>query len=81
LPVLKKGIEVGQVGLRLVTKGERQTIVVEGWNIGASSIAYGRWHTIIVTIDVETREVTTYLNVNFVIYQSRIPFWVDKGIS
>lgn len=38
----EQGIEAGQVGLRLVTKGDRLTTVAKEWNIGASSIADGR---------------------------------------
>jgi hypothetical protein len=39
----EQGMEAGQVGLRLVTKGERMTTVAKEWNIGASSIADGRY--------------------------------------
>ncbi|KAH9329441.1 hypothetical protein KI387_001549 [Taxus chinensis] len=76
----EQGIEAGQVGLRLVTKGERQTTVAKGWNIGASSIADGRWHTVTVTIDAETGEATTYLDGGFDSYQNRLPLWADDGI-
>lgn len=38
----EQGIEAGQVGLRLITKGERQTTVAKEWSIGAASIADGR---------------------------------------
>lgn len=38
----EQGIEAGQVGLRLVTKGERLTTVAKEWCIGAACIADGR---------------------------------------
>lgn len=39
----EQGIEAGQVGLRLITKGERQTTVAREWYIGATSITDGRY--------------------------------------
>ncbi|KAL0436111.1 UNVERIFIED_CONTAM: Calpain-type cysteine protease DEK1 [Sesamum radiatum] len=39
----EQGIEAGQVGLRLITKGDRQTTVAKEWSISSSSIADGRW--------------------------------------
>lgn len=38
----EQGIESGQVGLRLITKGDRQSTIAKEWNIGAASIADGR---------------------------------------
>lgn len=38
----EQGIEAGQVGLRLITKGDRQTTVAKDWSISATSIADGR---------------------------------------
>eukprot|EP01018_Ginkgo_biloba_P017061 Gb_09128 [translate_table: standard] len=76
----EQGIEAGQVGLRLVMKGERQTTVAKGWNIGATSIADGRWHTVTVTIDAEAGEATTYLDGGFDGYQSGLPLHADGGI-
>lgn len=38
----EQGIEAGQVGLRLITKGDGQTTVSKEWNIGAACIADGR---------------------------------------
>lgn len=38
----EQGIEAGQVGLRLITKGDRQTTVAKEWSISATSIADGR---------------------------------------
>lgn len=38
----EQGIEAGQVGLRLITKGDRQTTVAKEWSISSSSIADGR---------------------------------------
>lgn len=46
----EQGMEAGQVGLRLVTKGERMTTVAKEWNIGASSIADGRYPPLFTTI-------------------------------
>lgn len=37
------GFESGQVGLRVVTKGDRSTTVAKDWSIGATSIADGRF--------------------------------------
>lgn len=37
----EQGIEAGQVGLRLITKGDKQT-VAKDWSISATSIADGR---------------------------------------
>ncbi|GLJ45014.1 hypothetical protein SUGI_0947480 [Cryptomeria japonica] len=76
----EQGIEAGQVGLRLVTKGERQSAVTKRWNIGASSIADGRWHTVTVSIDAETGEATTYLDGSFDSFQGRLPLQADGGI-
>lgn len=39
----EQGIEAGQVGLRLITKGDRQTTVAKEWSISAASIADGRF--------------------------------------
>lgn len=39
----EQGIEAGQVGIRLVTKGDRLTTVSKDWSIGASCIADGRY--------------------------------------
>ena len=38
----EQGIEAGQVGLRLITKGDRQSTVTKEWSISATSIADGR---------------------------------------
>ncbi|XP_039143168.1 calpain-type cysteine protease ADL1 [Dioscorea cayenensis subsp. rotundata] len=70
----EQGIEAGQVGLRLVTKGERLTTVAKEWCIGAACIADGRWHVLTVTIDAELGETTSYLDGNFDGYQSGLPF-------
>lgn len=40
----EQGIEAGQVGIRLITKGERQTTVAKEWSISATSIADGRFY-------------------------------------
>lgn len=52
----------GQVGLRLVMKGEKQTTITRCWNIGTHNLADGRWHTVSVTIDAELGEAVTYLD-------------------
>lgn len=39
----EQGIEAGQVGLRLITKGDRQTTMAKEWSISATSIADGRF--------------------------------------
>ncbi|RVX13033.1 Calpain-type cysteine protease DEK1 [Vitis vinifera] len=49
----EQGIEAGQVGLRLITKGDRQTTVAKEWSISATSIADGRWHIVTMTIDAD----------------------------
>ncbi|KAG0455407.1 hypothetical protein HPP92_024699 [Vanilla planifolia] len=69
----EQGIEAGQVGLRLVTKGDRQTTVAKEWSIGAASIADGRWHVVTVTIDTVIGEATSYLNGGFDGYQCGLP--------
>ncbi|KAF3782219.1 Calpain-type cysteine protease [Nymphaea thermarum] len=76
----EQGIEAGQVGLRMVTKGDRQTTVAKEWCIGASSIADGRWHMVTVTIDAEVGEATTYLDGVFDGYQSGLPLHASNGI-
>lgn len=40
----EQGIEAGQVGLRLITKGDRQTTVAKEWSISATCIADGRFY-------------------------------------
>ena len=39
----EQGIEAGQVGLRLITKGDRQTTVAKERSISVTSIADGRF--------------------------------------
>jgi hypothetical protein len=51
----EQGMEAGQVGLRLVTKGERMTTVAKEWNIGASSIADGRYELFTTVILYENK--------------------------
>ncbi|KAK9123371.1 hypothetical protein Sjap_012973 [Stephania japonica] len=76
----EQGIEAGQVGLRLVTKGDRQTTVAKEWSISATSIADGRWHTVTVTIDAEVGEATCYLDGGYDGYQSGLPLHNGLGI-
>ncbi|KAK4608498.1 hypothetical protein RGQ29_002064 [Quercus rubra] len=58
----EQGIEAGQVGLRLITKGDRQTTVAKEWSISATSIADGRWHIVTMTIDADLGEATCFLD-------------------
>ncbi|XP_042517382.1 calpain-type cysteine protease DEK1-like [Macadamia integrifolia] len=76
----EQGIEAGQVGLRLVTKGDNQTTVTKEWNIGGTSIADGRWHIVTVTIDADVGEATCYLDGGFDGFQSGLPLHMDTGI-
>ncbi|KAM7523059.1 hypothetical protein LguiA_012961 [Lonicera macranthoides] len=76
----EQGIEAGQVGLRLITKGDRQTTVAKEWSISAASIADGRWHIVTMTIDADLGEATCYLDGGFDGYQSGLPLRVGDGI-
>ncbi|XP_068636405.1 calpain-type cysteine protease DEK1-like isoform X1 [Aristolochia californica] len=75
----EQGIEAGQVGLKLVTKGDRQTTVAKEWNIGASCVADGRWHIVTVTIDGEVGEATSYLDGGFDGFQSGLPLQISSN--
>ncbi|KAI4386305.1 hypothetical protein MLD38_004246 [Melastoma candidum] len=75
----EQGLEAGQVGLRLITKGDRQATVKE-WSIGATSIADGRWHVVTVTIDTDIGEATCYLDGGFDGYQTGLPLSVGNCI-
>ncbi|CAN0887743.1 Calpain-type cysteine protease DEK1 [Linum grandiflorum] len=76
----EQGIEAGQVGLRLITKGERQTTVAKEWSIGASSIADGRWHFVTMTIDADVGEATCYLDGGFDGMQTGLPLPAANSI-
>lgn len=76
----EQGIEAGQVGLRLITKGDRQTTVAKEWSISAASIADGRWHIVTMTIDADLGEATCYLDGGFDGYQTGLPLRVGNGI-
>ncbi|XP_020572133.1 calpain-type cysteine protease ADL1 isoform X2 [Phalaenopsis equestris] len=76
----EQGIEAGQVGLRLVTKGDRLTTVAKEWSIGAASIADGRWHVVTVTVDGDIGEAASYLDGGFDGYQSGLPLHGSDGI-
>ncbi|KAL1803034.1 calpain-type cysteine protease DEK1 isoform X1 [Daucus carota subsp. sativus] len=76
----EQGIEAGQVGLRMITKGDRQTTVAKEWSVGAASIADGRWHMVTVTIDADIGEATCYLDGGFDGYQTGLPLRYDNGI-
>ncbi|KAL9386177.1 hypothetical protein Peur_019301 [Populus x canadensis] len=76
----EQGIEAGQVGLRLITKGDRQTTVAKEWSISATSIADGRWHIVTMTIDADLGEATCYMDGGFDGYQTGLPLSVGSSI-
>ncbi|KAI3461898.1 hypothetical protein Pfo_018561 [Paulownia fortunei] len=76
----EQGIEAGQVGLRLITKGDRQTTVAKEWSISSSSIADGRWHIITMTIDADLGEATCFIDGGYDGYQTGLPLNVGNGI-
>uniref|UniRef100_A0A803QA81 Protein DEFECTIVE KERNEL 1 n=1 Tax=Cannabis sativa TaxID=3483 RepID=A0A803QA81_CANSA len=76
----EQGIEAGQVGLRLITKGDRQTTVAKEWSISATSIADGRWHMVTMTVDAESGEATCYLDGGFDGYQNALPLQIGDSI-
>ncbi|KAG5025284.1 hypothetical protein JHK86_021198 [Glycine max] len=76
----EQGIEAGQVGLRLITKGDRQTTVAKEWSISATSIADGRWHIVTMSIDADLGEATCYLDGGFDGYQNGLPLCVGSSI-
>ncbi|XP_028759629.1 calpain-type cysteine protease DEK1 [Neltuma alba] len=76
----EQGIEAGQVGLRLITKGDRQTTVAKEWSISATSIADGRWHIVTMTVDADLGEATCYLDGGFDGYQTGLPLSVGDSI-
>ncbi|KAK6163781.1 hypothetical protein DH2020_000645 [Rehmannia glutinosa] len=75
----EQGIEAGQVGLRLITKGDRQTTVAKEWSISSSSIADGRWHIITMTIDADLGEATCFIDGGYDGYQTGLPLNVGNG--
>ncbi|XP_031284367.1 calpain-type cysteine protease DEK1 [Pistacia vera] len=75
----EQGIEAGQVGLRLITKGDRQTIAKD-WSISATSIADGRWHIVTMTIDADLGEATCYLDGVYDGYQTGLALSVGNSI-
>ncbi|XP_057475056.1 LOW QUALITY PROTEIN: calpain-type cysteine protease DEK1-like [Actinidia eriantha] len=76
----EQGIEAGQVGLRLITKGDRQTTVAKEWSISAASIADGRWHMVTMTLDADLGEATCYLDGGYDGYQTGLPLRVGNSI-
>ncbi|GAB4835104.1 Calpain-type cysteine protease dek1 [Ancistrocladus abbreviatus] len=76
----EQGIEAGQVGLRLITKSDRQTTVAKEWSISGTSIADGRWHIIAMTVDADLGEVTCFLDGGFDGYQTGLPLHANNGI-
>ncbi|KAJ6944989.1 calpain-type cysteine protease DEK1-like [Populus alba x Populus x berolinensis] len=76
----EQGIEAGQVGLRLITKGDRQTTVAKEWSISATSIADGRWHIVTMTVDADLGEATCYLDGGFDGFQTGLPLSVGSSI-
>lgn len=76
----EQGMEAGQVGLRLITKGGRQTTVAKEWSISATSIADGRWHMVTMTVDAELGEATCYLDGGYDGYQTNLPLVIGNSI-
>ncbi|KAL2239163.1 UNVERIFIED_CONTAM: Calpain-type cysteine protease DEK1, partial [Sesamum indicum] len=76
----EQGIEAGQVGLRLITKGDRQTTVAKEWSISSSSIADGRWHIVTMTVDADLGEATCFIDGGYDGYQMGLPLNVGNGI-
>ncbi|XP_042008073.1 calpain-type cysteine protease DEK1-like isoform X1 [Salvia splendens] len=76
----EQGIEAGQVGLRLITKGDRQTTVAKEWSISSSCIADGRWHIITMTIDADIGEATCFIDGGYDGYQTGLPLNIGNGI-
>ncbi|CAM8889204.1 unnamed protein product [Rhodiola kirilowii] len=76
----EQGIEAGQVGLKLITKGDRQTIVAKEWSIGVTSIADGRWHVVTMTIDAELGEAICYLDGAFDNYHTGLPLNISSSV-
>eukprot|EP00250_Pteridium_aquilinum_P020316 c24782_g3_i2 orf=517-6945(-) len=70
----------GQVGLRLVMRGDKQTMITRSWNIGTHNLADGRWHTVTVTIDAELGESLTYLDGRLDELQSGLSIPAEKGV-
>ncbi|PHU01721.1 Calpain-type cysteine protease DEK1 [Capsicum chinense] len=68
----EQGIEAGQVGLRLITKTDKQTTNTSRW--------CEIWHIITLTIDAELGEATCYLDGNFDGYQTGLPLRVASCI-
>ncbi|EPS66151.1 phytocalpain [Genlisea aurea] len=69
----EQGIEAGQVGLRLITKGDKHTFVAKEWTISSSSVADGRWHIVTLTIDADLGEVTCFIDGGYDGYQTSLP--------
>lgn len=76
----EQGIEAGQVGLRLITKGDRQTFVSKEWSISSSSIADGRWHIVTMTIDANLGEATCFIDGGYDGYQTGLPLNIGNGV-
>ncbi|KAK7247001.1 hypothetical protein RIF29_41876 [Crotalaria pallida] len=68
----EQGIEAGQVGLRLITKGDRQTTVATCKGM--------EWHILTMTIDADLGEATCYLDGGFDGYQNGLPLCVGSSI-
>ncbi|KAK6145065.1 hypothetical protein DH2020_021885 [Rehmannia glutinosa] len=76
----EQGIEAGQVGLRLITKGDRQTTVAKEWSISSSSIADGRWHIVTMTIDADLGEATCFIDGGYDGHQTGLPLNMVNGM-
>ncbi|KMT14308.1 hypothetical protein BVRB_4g070930 [Beta vulgaris subsp. vulgaris] len=76
----EQGIEAGQVGLRLITKGDRQTAATKEWSISGTCIADGRWHMVTMTLDADVGEATCFVDGTFDGYLNELPLRVLNGI-
>ncbi|KNA16830.1 hypothetical protein SOVF_085410 [Spinacia oleracea] len=76
----EQGLEAGQVGLRLITKGDRQTAEAKEWSISGTCIADGRWHLVTMTIDADLGEVTCFVDGGYDGYLNELQLQVQNGI-
>lgn len=61
----EQGLEAGQVGLRLVSKGAGQSTHNREWFIGHTCVADGRWHSVTITVDASTGEASAFIDGGF----------------
>ncbi|KAL2940680.1 Calpain-type cysteine protease DEK1 [Bienertia sinuspersici] len=77
----EQGIEAGQVGLKLITNGDRQKAPGKELIISGSCIADGRWHMITMTIDADLGEATCFVDGGFDGCLNGLPPSVLNGIQ